>query len=642
MPAVTPGGIRMHSRLALLICVSLLLGGSSSVAAQEEIRLATPPATQQKIKAAPKAKPATRAAEQTATATKLEGLDGFVIQAMKDWKVPGLAVVIVQDGKIIWSKGYGFRDVKNQLLVTPKTLFAIGSITKSFTVASLARLVDEGKLDWDKPVREYMPSFTMYDEVASGHMTPRDMVTHRSGLPRHDALWYNSELTRAQMVERLRYLELSKDFRSTYQYNNLMFVTAGYLASQVSGMPWEELVRQRILAPLGMRSSNFAVADSQKSPDFALPYKVAREGSSEEVKQVPFRVIDAIGPVGSINSTAEDMAQYLLMYLNKGKHDETQVLSESNVTQMATPQIVIPGTLRYTELGHVSYGMAFAITSYRGHKMVSHGGAIDGFTALLSFLPQDNLGVVVLTNLSSDRNSLNNIIAYNVYDRLLGLDQVPWNQRLLEDMHKSDQSEAEAKQKGFTTQRKGTHPTHDLKEYVGDYEHPGYGIVRIGMEKDELTLTYNRLSSVLRHFHYDTFETPPDPLNPIEKTRVNFLTSDAGDIGSLAIPMEPAVKAIVFTRLPERRMTERAFLEKFVGQYEVGPNLAAVTLRGEKTLILTMAGQREYELLPKRDTLFDLKGLSGFSIEFNLDATGVVTGAVFYQPNGTFAAKKKP
>ncbi|MBI3670471.1 MAG: serine hydrolase [Acidobacteria bacterium] len=604
--------------------------------------MTTPPvAPQQKTKPAPKGKPTTRAAEQAATTSKLEGFDTFVAQAMKDWKVPGLSLVIVQDGKVILSRGYGFRDVKNQLPVTPQTLFAIGSITKSFTAASLARLVDEGKLEWDKPVREYMPSFRMYDEVASEHMTPRDLVTHRSGLPRHDALWYNSELTRAQLVERLRYLEPSKDFRSTYQYNNLMFVTAGYLASHVSGVKWEDLVQQRIFAPLGMQSSNFAVSDSQKSSDFAHPYKVAKEGSTEEVKEVPFRVIDALGPAGSINSNAEGMAQYLLMYLGRGKHGETRVLSESNVAQMTTPQMVAPSALRYPEIGHVSYGMALSISSYRGHKMVSHGGAIDGFTALLSFLPQDNLGVVVLTNLESNRNSLPSILAYNTYDRLLGLDQVPWNQRLLDDLHKNDASEAEAKQKGFTIQKKGTHPAHDLQEYVGEYENPGYGSVGIGREKDELTLTYNRLSSLLKHFHYDIFETPPDPLNPIERTKVSFFTNDAGDIGSLTIPMEPAVKPVVFTRRPDRRMTERAFLEILVGQYEVGPNVAAVSLRGEKTLILTLAS-REYELVPRRGTLFELKGVSGYSIEFNQDTSGMVTGAVFYQPKGTFVAKKKP
>lgn len=630
--------------LTLCLCLALLVPSPVSFAAPQEIRVASPPGSSpQKGKTPkPKGKPATRFAEKAAAGARLESFDAFVERAMRDWKVPGVAIAVVQKGQVLLSKGYGYRDVKNQLPVTPKTLFAIGSITKSFTVATLARLVDEGKLDWDKPVREFTPGFRLYDEVASEHMTPRDLVTHRSGLPRHDALWYNSDLTREQLVQHLRYLEPSKDFRSAYQYNNLMFLTAGYLAEQVSGTRWEELVRQKIFDPLGMQGSNFSVLDSQKSSDFAHPYKNAKEGTQEEVKEVPFRVIDAIGPAGSINSNVEDMTQYVQMYLNKGRHDEKQVLSESNVAQMTMPQMVTPSALRWPELGHVSYGLGLDIGSYRGHKMVSHGGAIDGFTAAIGFLPQDNLGVVVLTNLESDRNSLPTILAYNVYDRLLGLDELPWNQRFLEDQRKSDASRAEAKQKGFSKQRSGTHPSHELNEYAGDYEHPGYGIAHIGLEHGQLTLSYNHLSSALRHFHYDIFETPEDPLNPIEKTKVSFYTNDEGDIGSLAIPMEPAVKAIAFTRLPDRSLTDPAVLQKFAGRYEIGAAVATVSLRGEHTLILTLPGQPPYELVPTRGTSFDLKGLTGYSIEFKFDASGNVTEAAFYQPDGIFVAKKKP
>ena len=258
----------------------------------------------------PLAAPATAvpAPEAAAPAAALAGLDEFVAGAMKDWKVPGVAVAVVKDGQVILSKGYGTRDADKQLPVTPKTLFAIGSITKSFTVTALGMLADDGKLDWDKPVREYLPEFRLYDQVASDHMTPRDLVTPRSGLPRHDALWYNSTFTRREMIERLRYLEPSKDFRSTWQYNNLMFLTAGYLAGQLAGTSWEELVRARIFGPLGMTGSNFSVTDSQKSPDFAQPYATVKE----ETKKIPFRGIDEMAPAGSINSNIEDMTRYLL------------------------------------------------------------------------------------------------------------------------------------------------------------------------------------------------------------------------------------------------------------------------------------------------------------------------------------------
>jgi len=584
--------------------------------------------------------PAAALAQQPARAENpeaLQGLDEFVAATMKDWKVPGVAVAVVKDGQVIYSRGHGYRDLEQQWPVTPRTLFAIGSITKSFTVTALGMLADEGKLDWDKPVREYLPEFRLSDPVAGERMTPRDLVTHRSGLPRHDALWYNSTFTRRELVERLRYLEPSRDFRTTYQYNNLMFLTAGYLAGRLAGTSWEDLVRARIFAPLGMTGSNFSVTDSQQSPDFAQPYTTVKE----EVKKIPFRGIDEMAPAGSINSNIEDMTRYLLFHLNQGKAGDRQLLSANNAQQMQSPQMVIPGALRYPELGHSAYGMAFVVSSYRGHKLVQHGGAIDGFIALLSFLPQDNVGVVVLTN--STARPPTSIITYQVFDRLLGMAPVDWNARFLEDRKKSEESEEEAKKKGYTPRKEGTQPSHPLADYAGDYEHPGYGILRIEVADDKkgLKFTYNRMTSPLRHFHYDVFEVPENPLDPFEKGKVQFLMSVNGDIDRVLVPLEPNVKEIVFTRRAEEKMRQRSFLEPLTGDYLLGAVTVSVTLKGEDTLILTVPGQPPYELAPARGLTFDLKSLTGFSVEFKKDAAGVVTEVVFYQPNGTFVAKRK-
>jgi CubicO group peptidase (beta-lactamase class C family) len=370
--------------------------------------------------------PAVAVAPPSANSADLDGIDDFIASVMTEWKVPGLAIAVVKDGQVILSKGYGYRNVEKQLPVTPRTLFAIGSITKSFTVSVLGMLADEGKLDWDKSVRTYLPDFQLYDPVATEHMTPRDLVTHRSGLPRHDMLWYNTDLNRKQIYDRLRYLEPSKDFRSAYQYNNLMFMTAGILASQVAGAKWEDLVRQRIFKPLDMTRSNFSVNDSQKSDDFALPYTKIKD----EVKPVPFHNIDEVGPAGSINSSVEEMIGYVQFHINKGKVGETQFLSENTAEQMQTPQMVIPPSpVQYDELGHAGYGMGFAVSSYRGNKLVEHGGGIDGFISLLSFMPRKKIGMIVLTNLSGT-NPVNAIITRNIYDRLLGVDQIDWVGRI--------------------------------------------------------------------------------------------------------------------------------------------------------------------------------------------------------------------
>ena len=594
------------------------------------ILTAVSPAVAQRKKALPAAKVA------EPQKGNLDGLDDFITGAMKDWKAPGLAIAVVQDGKVVLLKGYGYRDVSKQLPITPNTLFCIASMTKSFVVTELGTLVDEGKLDWDKPVYDYLPDFRMYDPVVTQRLTARDLVTHRSGLPRHDLTWYsNADITRKEMVERLRYLPPSKDLRQTFQYNNLMFMTAGYLGGVLHGTTWEEAVRQRVLLPLGMTNTNFSVLDSEKSADFAQPYRKVKE----EVKQIPFYVQGAVGPAGEINTTAEDISHYLLFQLNKGKYGEKQILSESNAVQMQSPQMVIQGTPQFAELGENSYGMGFGITYYRGHKMVTHGGAIDGFRSELAFLPNEKIGVVVFVNL--DGTSLPNVVVYNVLDRLLGLEPVAWNQRFLDIEKKRKQSEEEAKQRGFTAPKSGTHPSHDLKEYLGEYENPGYGRVTIEAQGDGFQMKLNRLSAPLKHFHYDVFAIPEDPLNPLEQEKVMFQTDVKGDIRSLSMTLEPNVPDIVFTRVAEARMREKAFLEAFVGQYELPGNVLNIALQGEHSLVAHTPGQPVRGLTPRSGTLFDVQGLSGVSIEFKMDASGKVTEAVFYQGGSALVIKKK-
>ncbi len=570
---------------------------------------------------------------QTIVAPPKAGLDGFdewINQALKDFKVPGAAVVVVQGEKIILVKGYGMRDVAKQLPVTPQTLFAIGSITKSFTVTMLGTLVDEGKLDWDKPVREYVPGFRMYDPVATDQMTTRDLVTHRSGLPRHDLVWYSSDFSREDIImNRLPYLQNSKPFRSTFQYNNLMFMTAGYLGGKLNGTTWEEAVQQRVLAALGMKNTNFSVFDSQKNADFAEPYRKNRE--TDEVKQIPFYVQGAIGPAGEINTCAADLGTYLLFHMNRGKFEGKQLLSENNSIQMQIPQMVIQEAPPFPELGTEEYGMGFMISTYRGHRMIEHGGAIDGFTAEFSFLPQDSVGVAVLANL--DGTGLPQAAMFNIFDRLLGLEQVPWPQRILALEQQGKKAEQDAKKKGYVPRKPDTHPSHDLDEYVADYENPGYGIVSITRDGDGFQMKLNKKTEKLKHYHYDLFQIPEDPLDPFQKMFVMFHTDLNGDISSLTIPLQPDVADIEFKRMPDKQLLQRDVVEGFAGQYDIpgSPLTLTVALRGDHTLVAILPGQPEVELVPTRGTTFNLKTINGISIEFKKDATGKTTEAVLNQ-----------
>ena len=575
-------------------------------------------------------------AQKGAKKADLKGFREFVNQQMKEWKVPGLAISIVKDGKVIFCEGFGFRDVEKDLNVTPHTLFAIGSCTKAFTAAAMGILVDEGKLDWDEPVRDYLPTFKMHDSFANEQMTPRDLVSHRSGLPRHDLVWYSSSFSRKEIFDRIQYLEPSKDFRYFWQYQNIMFMTAGYMVGQIAGTIWEEFIQQRIFAPLEMKESNFSVEDSKKAPDFALPYTEKKD----EIKEIPFRNIDNIGPAGSINSNVTDMANWILLNLNKGKWDDKQIISEANLSQIHSPQMVIQQPIKYDEVLHSSYAMGWAITPYRGHLLIHHGGGIDGFISWVSFMPRDNIGLIVLTN--TDSAPLTQIVGYNAYDRLLGLDQVDWNKRFKEEKAKAKEAEEKAKKEKAADRKTGTQPSHPLKDYAGDYEHPGYGILSIKLEDDNLIGTFNSMDFPLKHYHYDIFEiAEAESAAPLKGLKVSFLINQKGDIDRLSVPLQSGVGDIVFTRVAEKGMKEKSFLEQFVGEYELAGTTLNISIKGENTLILTVPGQPEYELVPYKGTEFNLKNLSGFSIRFKMDASGQVTEAILTQPNGVFTVKKK-
>jgi len=571
------------------------------------------------------------------SSSKLQGLDTLADQAMKQWKVPGVAIAVVQNGKVIYAKGYGYRDVEKKLPVTTATLFPIGSISKSFTALTFAILRDEGKVDWDQPVRSYLPEFEMNDVVAGEQATPRDLFSHRTGLPRHDLVWYSSDFSREDMISRLRYLKSNKGFRSAYQYNNLTIMTMGYLEGKLTGLGWEGAIRQRIFAPLGMTHSNLSVDEIEKTDDHAIPYELKKE----IVTKVPFHNIDAIGPAGSINSSVDDMSHYLTFQLGDGKYGDHRIVSESNLHEMHSPQTAIPDpppAFRLPGLGHFSYGLAWVVTSYRGHNLVWHNGGIDGFYALLSMLPDDHMGVVVLSNLPHGQTP--EVLAYNVYDRLLGLDPLPWFDRFKELDAKGKQQEDEAKKNKPTDRKTGTHPSHNLSDYAGEYENPGYGKIQVSEKGDSLELTVNKLGPwKLENYHYDVFRVPESEESVAAGEKFQFEMNKKGDIERVSAALEPSLgEDITFTRAPGKIASH--VLQSLAGDYVLNGQTVNVALIGE-VLWLTVPGQPRYELVPAKGLAFDVKGLPHFTVEFQEDASGKIFEAVFNQPNGVFHATRK-
>ena len=576
-------------------------------------------------------------ASATPPASRLQGLDDLAGDAMKQWKVPGVAVAVVQNGKVIYAKGYGYRDVENKLPVTTATLFPIGSISKSFTALTFAILKNEGKVDWDQPVRSYLPEFQMNDPVASQEATPRDLFSHRTGLPRHDLVWYSSDFSREDLVGRVRYLKPNKGFRSAYQYNNLTVMTMGYLEGKLTGLGWEGAIRQKIFAPLGMSHSNLSVTDIEKTDDHALPYELKKD----VVTKVPYHNIDAIGPAGSINSSVDDMSHYLVFQLGDGKYEGKQIIAESDLREMHSPQTAVPDlppAFSLPGLGHFSYGLAWVATAYRGHNLVWHNGGIDGFYALLSMLPDDHMGVVILTNLPNGQTP--EVLAYNVYDRLLGLDPMPWFDRFKDLEAKGKKQEEEAKKNKPTDRKTGTHPSHSLADYAGEYQNPGYGSIKVAVKGDALELSLNKLGPYpLEHYHYDVFQVPEESDSVAAGEKFQFEMNKKGDIDHVAAALEPSLdEDITFARAPEK--ISKDALQKLAGDYLLNELTVTFAVVGD-VLRLTVPGQPQYELIPRKELSFDLKGMPGFSVDFQMDSSGKVTEAVFNQPNGVFHAKHK-
>ncbi len=492
---------------------------------------------------------------ETATGTpQLEGFEDDVHAVLRDGKVPGAAVIIIKDGEVLLSQGFGKRNVDQNLDVTPRTLFPIGSSSKAFTTAAIAMLVEEGKLEWDTPIRHYLPTFKLSDQFATERITVRDLLCHRSGLPRHEFMWYGSDMTRKEMVERLAYLQPSADFRARYQYNNLMYATVGYLIVAVTGQTWEDFVATRIFKALGMSTSNTSVEDSQKTDDYALPY----EEKKGEIEEVPFyNNFQAMGPAGSISTNLEDIEYWLRFQLNEGKHGETQLLGTEYLMQTHTPQVVVPTGEsvpmgKHAEVVNSCYGMGWSISSYRGYAMVEHGGSIDGFMAEVVLLPSERIAIAVLTNRGSTLAPY--IIAFTACDRLLGAEKTDWNGRLSKefaDLKTQMEKQLEEMQKAEPA-IPNTHPSHALDAYCGLYENPGYGFVTISQVEDRLQFTYNDIPSSLTHVHYDIFELHFERFD--FKTRVSFATAEGGNIESLAVKLEPTLNALVFTRLLEKEV----------------------------------------------------------------------------------------
>jgi CubicO group peptidase (beta-lactamase class C family) len=571
-------------------------------------------------------------------------LDTFVNRVLKDWHAAGCAVAIIEKDKVVYAKGFGYKDWEKKVPATENTQFAIGSCSKAFTSSLLGMLVKEGKLDLDKPVHDYLPGLAFYNEYLTNHVTTRDMMCHRTGLPRHDLSWYGAAAPRDSLVYRIRFLEPSAPLRQTWQYNNFMFLAQGVLAEKLYGKKWEALIKEKLLGPLGMTRSNFSVTDLQKETDFTFGYREHKDS----VIKMEYMNIDPMGPAGSINSTVKDMGNWVITWINGGKFNGKEILPASYVAQATSSQMVVGPGLPSKDVPdvHISnYGFGWFLASYRGHYRVDHGGNIDGFSASTCFFPSDSIGIVVLVN--QNGSAVPGIIRNTIVDKLLGLPYRNWNKFQRDAFVKSQAAAAQIKNTDSLNRKMNTQPSHDRTAYTGIFENPGYGRMNITLDKDTLWVNYNAFIRkwYMRHYHYDVFEVLTAGVSPEEQggegNKVRFLINNKGEIGSFETQMDASVKDITFTRVPPALALTKNDLQQYVGEYELGGVMAKVYIRGENTLMVLVQGQPDYEMVPTKKHEFDLKTMQGFSVRFELNDKGQVVAASFVQPNGTFRAVKK-
>ncbi len=573
---------------------------------------------------------------------RLKGLDTFALRILKEWDAPGVTIAVVEKNKVIYTGGFGFRDHEKKLPVTENTLFAIGSCTKAFTAAILGMLEKEGKLSLDKPVRDYLPELRFQNDYTNKHATLRDLMSHRTGLPRHDYSWYGTTASRRELLERIQYLEPTAELREKFQYNNFMYLAQGMVIEKMTGKSWEENMKERILLPLGMTRTNMSVTDLEKTEDRSLAYS----SEKKKIKAIPYRNIDAIGPAGSVNSCAKDMARWLLTWINDGKFNGKEIIPAGYRSQAMTSQIAPGGGLpgaEFPDLHMSGYGLAWGISSYRGHYRVEHSGGIDGFITSTSFFPSDSIGIFVVSNQSTPTTSIRNFIA----DRMLKLSYRNWGKTQLADKTKAD-SLAKSKPNSDSLNRKpGTTPSHVMADYTGSYENKGYGLVKIFVENDTTWIDYNeagkRTKSYLQHYHYDVFRirSTEETEENKEATKIRFNINNKGDIVSLEAQLEPSVKDIVFEKQALSILLKKGELEKYTGDYLLEGETVKVYTRGGNTLMVLIPGQPDYELVAAKLHEFDLKIAKGYSVKFDVNEKGEVTAMSFIQPNGTFKAPRK-
>lgn len=478
-------------------------------------------------------------------------LDANLDPALRAAKVPGAAIAIIAGRRVVFARAYGYRDLDAKLPMTLDTVYPIASTSKAINATLLAMLVDKGKLAWDAPVQKYLPGFRLHDALASVMVTVRDLVAMRTGLPRHDFVWWENPIGRAELVECFAHLPLSAGFRERFQYNNLTVTLAAHIAEIVTGETWENLVQEYIFDPLHMAGTTFGLPAKS---NVSASYHESSERKLVRNERFDTQLIAPAG--GTIHSTINDMSRWVALNLNGGATEERQLLAPKAMAELHAPQVVM-GDDPIAPSPNATYGLGWAIDTSGGRARISHGGDLHDVISCVSLFPQDGVGIVSFVNLAVPRLARAvNQCAFNV---LMGADSDPSIAKALLEYEQKIES---TRLRCMGVPRVGnTSPSHSLDDYVGSYEHAGYGQVQIARRGQTLTLARRNLVFPLEHWHYDAWVIGENDRfavyrsNPCERAnRIVFEMNADGQIVALSMQLEPAVAPV---RLEKRQVAVR-------------------------------------------------------------------------------------
>ncbi len=456
-------------------------------------------------------------------------VDRYFDSLIKEWNIPGLAIGIVYNDQLVYSRGFGYRNLEKKLPVENTTLFPIASNTKLFTATAACMLSEEKKLSLDKPVKTYLPDINFFTDELNAKVTLRDMLSHRTGLPRYDGFWVNASYSRKDLVAKVNYMKPQFGFREGYIYNNVMVAVAGIAMEQVTGISWENIIRQKILQPLQMTATCFSSSDMKNNGNYSLSYF---EDNNKQLQPRQYEAqSEALGPAGVIKSSVEEMSHWMIAQLNGGKYKGSQAIPTSAINQTLVPNTIEDYQGRWPELSNALYCLGRTIQMYKGYKITSHTGSIDGFYSNLTFVPDQHLAIFIVHN-AVEAGSLRSVISLPVIDRLLDLPATGWSQRYLAGRFFDKAQEKKARDSVKALRVSNTNPSHSLTAYTGTYTHPAYGNIKIELQNNQLVMIIRSQQSLLYHFHYDQFITDESKTDKPD-FRLTFLTGTRGDIASI-------------------------------------------------------------------------------------------------------------